>query len=308
MIRRTSNGLPNRETDAQCVVCGGTTTTLFEAMDVNRRVTDERFIYEVCRVCDVIVLANPPADIWRFYRGEYFAEPTRRQLEHASRRESYQLGFVSRHVDGGRLVEIGAAWGTFALNATKSGFEVTALEADERCCSYLERELNIQTIRTRAPHTVLASLPPSAAIALWQTLEHLPDPHATLAAAAENLDAGGVLVIATPNPESLGFRMLRQKWPHVDAPRHLWLLPIDHLAERAASLGLELIELTTSDTGARRWNTFAWQRYFANGAEHAALRVGALALGWMVALASAPFERRGRNGSSYTAVFRKTPV
>jgi len=308
MIRRTRRGLPDRETGARCAVCGGTTKTLFETVDFNRRVTDERFVYEVCQQCDVIVLADPPADMRPFYGTDYFVEPTRRRLERSARRESYQLGFVSRHAGTGRLVEIGAAWGTFALNATKSGFEVTALEADERCCSYLERELGIETIQTRTPHTVLASLPPSAAIAMWQTLEHLPDPHATLAAAAENLDAGGVLVIATPNPESLGFRILRRKWPHVDAPRHLWLLPIDHLTERAASVGLELIELTTSDTGARRWNTFAWQRYFANGAERFALRVGALVLGWMVALAAAPFERRGRNGSSYTAVFRKSPV
>lgn len=308
MIRRTSNGRPNRKTNTQCVVCGGTTTTLFETVDVNRRVTDEPFIYEACRECDVIVLANPPADIRPFYGTDYFAEPTRRQLERAARRESYQLGFVSRHVDAGRLVEIGAAWGTFALNAVNSGFEVTALEADAHCCSYLERELGIETIQTRTPHTVLASLSPSAAIVLWQTLEHLPDPHAMLSAAAENLAAGGVLVIATPNPESLGFRTLGHKWPHVDAPRHLWLLPIDHLAGQAASVGLELVELTTSDTGARRWNTFAWQRYFTNRVRHPALRVGALALGWIIALAAAPFERSGRNGSSYTAVFRKAPT
>lgn len=308
MIRQANTGLPHRDTNAPCVVCGGHAVTLLETVDVNRHINDERFIYEVCQECDVIVLANPPADIRPFYGMDYFAEPTRRQLERAARRESYQLGFVSRHVDAGRLVEIGAAWGTFALNAVRSGFEVTALEADEHCCSYLERELNIRTVQTRAPHTELASLPPSEAIVLWQTLEHLPDPHATLSAAAENLVTGGVLVIATPNPESLGFRILKEKWPHVDAPRHLWLLPIDHLTERAASVGLELIELTTSDTGARRWNTFAWQRHFANSARLPVLRVGALALGWVVALIAAPFERRGRNGSSYTAVFRRASV
>lgn len=288
-----------------CRVCGGPTTASFCTTDVNRKVTDESFSYARCKACGVIILVNPPDDIEPYYGGGYFKEPTRRDLEHAARRESYQLGFVTRHIGAGRLVEIGSAWGTFALNALEFGFDVTALEADERCCAFLERQLDTQVIQTSEPDSVLSSLPPSSAIALWQTLEHLPDPHALVAAAAANLKPGGVLVIATPNPESFGFRVLGAKWPHVDAPRHLWLLPIDHLERWAASVGLELIELTTSDKGARRWNAFAWQRYFMNATELRALRAGAFVIGWIATLALTPFEHRHRRGSSYTAVFRK---
>jgi hypothetical protein len=290
----------------ECRVCGGSTTTVVRTTDVNREITDDSFCYDRCEACEVIVLANRPDDLRTYYGGDYFNEPTRRDLERAARRESYQLGFVTRHVEAGRLIEIGAAWGTFALNAVESGFEVTALEADERCCAFLERELDIQVIPTTEPHLALSSLPPSSAIALWQTLEHLPDPHAVVAAAAANLEPNGVLVIATPNPESFGFRVLGAKWPHVDAPRHLWLLPIDHLANWAASVGLQLIELTTSDKGARRWNAFAWQRYFSNGAKRPVFRAGALVLGWITSFALSPIERRNRHGSSYTVVFRKT--
>ena len=290
----------------ECRVCGGSTTTILSTTDVNRKFTDVSFRYDRCGDCGAITLANPPKDLRTYYGEGYFETPTRRSVEHAARRESYQLGFVTRHVDGGRLIEIGSAWGTFALNAAEYGFDVTALEAAERCCEFLERELDIQVIQTTEPEAVLASLPPSSAIALWQTLEHLPDPHAVVAAAATNLEPHGVLVIATPNPDSFGFRVLGAKWPHVDAPRHLWLLPIDHLERWAASVGLELIELTTSDKGARRWNAFAWQRYFLNGTRLRVGRAGALVLGWVAALALTPLERRHRRGSSYTAVFRKT--
>ena len=304
---RSSGRGGDRTGPSECRVCGGSTTTIVRTADVNRKITDESFCYDRCKACGVIGLANPPNDIRSYYGEGYFEEPTRRGLARAARRESYQLGFVTRHVDAGRLIEIGAAWGTFALNAVEHGFDVTALEADERCCAYLERELDVRVIQTSEPDAVLASLPPSSAIALWQTLEHLPDPHAVVAAAAGNLEPDGVLVIATPNPESFGFRLLGAKWPHVDAPRHLWLLPIDHLERWSASVGLELIEITTSDKGARRWNAFAWQRYFLNGAKWPLLRAGALILGWTTALALTPIERRHGQGSSYTAVFRKTP-
>lgn len=289
-----------------CRVCGGSTTAIFRTTDLNRNITDESFSYARCNACGVIILVNPPDDIRPYYGGDYFNEPTRGDLEYTARREAYQLGFVTRYVDAGHLIEIGAAWGTFALNAVEHGFDVAVLEADEHCCAFLERELDIQVIQTSTPEAVLSSLPSSSAIVLWQTLEHLPDPHAFVTAAAANLEPYGVLVIATPNPESFGFRVLGRKWPHVDAPRHLWLLPIDHLEHWSASVGLELIEVTTSDKGARRWNAFAWQRYFLNGAKWPVLKAGAFILGWITTFVLIPIERRHRRGSSYTAVFRKT--
>ena len=68
----------------------------------------------------------------------------------------------------------------------------------------------------RASET-LAELPPSRVIAAWHVLEHVPRPWALVDAAADNLESGGALVIATPNPRAFGFGVLGGRWPHVDA-------------------------------------------------------------------------------------------
>jgi hypothetical protein len=141
---------------------------------------------------------------------------------------------------------------------------------------------------------------------MWQVIEHLPNPWACLKKAAANLEVGGVLVVATPNPGSLGFRLLRGHWPHVDAPRHLWLIPADLLERKAAEHGLVLETLTARDLGARRWNRFAWERVLMNAAPRSERlqRVG-FAAGVGLSIMAALPERIGFSGSCYTAVFRK---
>ena len=115
-----------------------------------------------------------------------------------------------------------------------------------------------------------------------------------------------MLVIATPNPRALGFRVLRRALaarrrpapPVPDRPRG---------ARRRARRrpGLELVALTDVDPGGLHWNAFAW---------HYALRRPGCSLnrdkaahlaGRMLARALAPVERRGLRGAAYTAIFRK---
>ena len=88
-------------------------------------------------------------------------------------------------------------------------------------------------------------------------IEHLPDPDAVLEVAATNLEPGGVLAIATPNPQSTQFKLMGAHWAHVDAPRHLILL-LD-AQRRAETLGLRQVAVTTSDPSGRHWNRVGWE-------------------------------------------------
>ena len=60
---------------------------------------------------------------------------------------------------------------------------------------------------------------------MWHVIEHLRRPWEVIERAAANLQDGGVLAIATPNPRALQFKLLRRRWAHLDAPRHLFLIP-----------------------------------------------------------------------------------
>ena len=126
-----------------------------------------------------------------------------------------------------------------------------------------------------------------------------------LRSASENLESGGILVIAAPNPESWQFRVMGAQWPHLDAPRHLYLFPITLLADYCASLGLSIEYVTTTDADAKSWNRFGWQRWLMNRFNNRWLERIAYLVGYIISLATAGFDRREPQGSAYTIVFRK---
>ena len=191
------------------------------------------------------------------------------------------------------------------MQAVDAGFDVTVIEMDAAMCDHLTTTLGVTALCSSAPHEALAGLPPSRVIAMWHVLEHLPDPWATLDAAAANLEPGGVIVIAVPNPQALGARVLGARWPHVDAPRHLFLIPAATLARRAEHAGLELVLQTSDDQAARHWNAFGWNYALRLPGSGRFVQHAAQAAGTGIAALLAPIERRDLRGAAYTMVLRK---
>ncbi|MBA2517774.1 MAG: class I SAM-dependent methyltransferase [Solirubrobacterales bacterium] len=289
-----------------CPLCGGATQPAFSAVDRNRGLGDGRaFHYVRCTTCSTLALANPPADLSEYYPPAYYDLPEPADLGRLASSEAHKVDLLSRYVPPGRLVEIGPGFGVFALAARRAGFEVTGIEMDPRCCRYLESNVGVAVVCSDAPANVLGGLPPSRAIALWHSLEHLPAAGQLLESAARALEPGGVLVIAMPNPEALQMRLLGARWAHVDAPRHLALIPLDALTARLALLGLRRAEAAFDDPAGRHWNRFGWEyavrrRPSAGPAGPVARTAGAL-----LALGLRPLERRERRGTAYTALFVK---
>lgn len=291
-----------------CTACGADAPFLFRARDWNRRVSNTWFDYHKCIECGFVLLPNPPADLGRYYGDGYHAFPSRTELDRLARKESYQLGLLTPHVESGRLVEIGPGAGVFAHQAHKAGFSVTTIEMDEACCVHLESVLGVTAVHSEHPEKAITSLPPSQAVVLWQSLEHLPRLWETLEAIVGNLAEDGVLLVATPNPAALAFRLMKARWPHVDAPRHLHLISPEVLTKWLETRDVHRVSLSTNDLGARRWNRFAWQRLLLNSLparENKGVQAAGLIAGAVSSALLSPLELRSRNCSSWTAVFRK---
>jgi 2-polyprenyl-3-methyl-5-hydroxy-6-metoxy-1,4-benzoquinol methylase len=287
-----------------CPLCGADSSFAFSVGDRNRRLSDELFDYERCERCATLFLANVPEDLGRYYPSEYYQLPSAEQLERVRRAEAFKLDLLGVP-PAGRLIEVGPGAGGFAYSARRAGFDVTGIEMDARASDHVREVAGVDVVTSATPHEALAQLPPSRVIALWHVLEHLPDPWACVAAAAENLEPGGRLVIAVPNPESLQMRVLKRDWAHIDAPRHLFLIPSRTLLAQAERHGLECVRLTTRDRGGIYWNRFGWQYALMRPGASRARVVAATAFGVAATLAAAPLELRPLRGAAYTAVLRK---
>ena len=290
-----------------CQVCGGPTAAGFITEDFNRRLSRTRFEYLRCARCGSLALREPPDDLGAYYPPDYYRVPATRAdlLRDGADAERHKLAALQRFVPAGRLVEIGPAVGAFLAVAQEAGYAVEAIEMDELCCRFLENELGVRTTCSHDPAAVLRDDGPFDVIALWHVIEHVPDPAAMIAAAADALAPGGVLALAAPNPEALQLRIFRRRWTHIDAPRHLFLVPLATLARLCTERGLQIASQTTSDHAAQGWNLFGWRESLA-GLVNNRRGAGPLRLiGSVIARAAAPIERRGRLGATYTLLVQR---
>jgi len=171
----------------------------------------------------------------------------------------------------------------------------------------------VRAINSIDPVDAMQYLEPYDVIALWHVIEHLPYAWSVLNAICEKIKPGGILVIAFVNPEAFQFRILGRYWLHLDAPRHVMLIPTRLLINQIESLGLKLEMLTMSDEGTQICNKAGWTNFFlhkytqrfSNKLLLSVLRFLMGKIQKMVCFLVAPIERTDGKGSAYTMVFRK---
>jgi SAM-dependent methyltransferase len=291
-----------------CRFCGASASRRFTTRDWNRRLSDEDFTYYRCPSCGVTFLSAIPDDLGRYYPPEYYPMPgSLAELATVAEAERYKIDLVRRYKPQGRLLEIGPATGAFAYLAKQAGFMVEAIEMDAACCQFLEQVVGVRAIHSADAAGALGGLDGYDAIALWHVIEHLPDPWETLDAARQRLRPGGVLLIATPNPASFQFRIFGRYWAHLDAPRHLELLPVERLIRWGEGAGLRVVLKTTTDPGGLGWNLFSWEESLANlVARSTGRRRTPILPGRGLSRLMRPVERGRRFlGTTYTLVFQR---
>jgi SAM-dependent methyltransferase len=79
------------------------------------------------------------------------------------------------------------------------------------------------------------------------SLEHMPDPVATLNAAHEKLATGGVCLVRLPTTSSEAWTVYKQDWLQIDAPRHTVIPSRKGMALAADTVGLQ-VETTFDDS------------------------------------------------------------
>jgi 2-polyprenyl-3-methyl-5-hydroxy-6-metoxy-1,4-benzoquinol methylase len=294
-----------------CGICGGQARPFLCVRDYNRRVSDEVFHYHRCEECQSLFLDPAPDDLGPYYPDDYYQFPlTLAARAAAAEPERHKLDLLARYVPQGSVLEIGPGGGGFAFLAERAGYDFTAIEMEGEACRYLEEQVGVKVMHSADPRGAMEeSGHIYDAIAMWHVLEHLRDPIAVLATAARLVRPGGSLVVAVPNPAALQLRIFRRFWTHIDAPRHLQLIPSRRLVEALTRLGLEVVFNTCTDEGGLGWDAFGWQFSTAN------LLTGPLAwlprfrllrllrpLAAVVVALARPLERRPGRGTTYTLV------
>ncbi|MCF6245789.1 MAG: class I SAM-dependent methyltransferase [Desulfobacula sp.] len=289
-----------------CSYCHTEAKPYFRSRDYNRRVTQEIFAYYCCPNCGLIFIFPVPEDLGDYYPPTYhFAPETLGILKANAAHERYKIKIIQQYVKQGGLLEIGPSYGCFTYLAKNAGFEAEAIEMDAECSKFLNEVAGILTINSSDVCGALRTVKSYDVIAMWHVIEHLPNPWETLEGICEKLNYNGILVLAAPNPDAFQFHILGRYWPHLDAPRHVMLIPIKLLVEKMEALGMRVELITTTDEGGLGWNIFGWEFFFSNMCADLMVKKMLKIVGRAAARLFSLIEKMEGKGSAYTLVFRK---
>jgi len=128
------------------------------------------------------------------------------------------LGYLP-YEGSGRLLDFGCGTGGYVAKMTVAGWKAAGIDVSHRAV-LAGREAGLTILEGTLPGV---ALPDESfdVVTMWQALEHVPSPRATLAAAWRLLAPGGRLVVALPRLDSLEARWFGSRWFPLELPRHL---------------------------------------------------------------------------------------
>lgn len=149
---------------------------------------------------------------------------------------------IMRYKRQGRLLDVGCATGDF-LDAMRSypGWEVYGIELNEYASEYARTRLGL-VVKTGTLDSVDFPEHWFDVVTLWNVLEHLPDPLSALKTTHRLLKPGGLLVLNTPNLDSLDARIFGPYWIGYELPRHLYVFSRRTLRALVEKAGFSILK------------------------------------------------------------------
>ena len=269
-----------RTQDILCDLCGNNNTDfLFNAID-RLHGCEGTFIYVKCKSCGLVYM-NPqisPDAIKRFYPNDYSPHCVKEKVSHKSGkpliakikniRKSFfnNVKLISsvrkKLTPQSRFLDVGCGNGSF-LNQMKN----------DTCCQVDGIDISSKAIQTAKEHYGInifqgciteAPFPHNSfdVITSWWSLEHVTNPSQVLRKMACLLKNDGYCVIGVPNINSFNAKLFKDKWYHLDCPRHLYLYSPDTITRLLDKAGF-IVEKIIFDKTPKSFLR-SLQYYFSN--------------------------------------------
>ncbi|PQV57273.1 methyltransferase family protein [Sediminibacterium magnilacihabitans] len=220
-----------------CLVCGSTDREFNIQLD-------GMAIYQ-CKSCSLAYVDPFPVYAGDVYEQTYFNKSL---VSYDSMRDyrikrfgMERIRLIKKYVQKGKLLDIGCGVGWFLEAAKTEGFEIYGQEISKELGEYTQEKLGITVFSEN-----LAEIKETFdVITMFDLLEHVMDPVKLIEQSKRLLNEGGIIVVFTPNYDSLGIQLLKEHSSLVCPPAHLTYFTKQSVEKLAELTGMSLVHLET---------------------------------------------------------------
>ena len=168
-----------------------------------------------CNACNNGFLYPVPKNLFSFYPPSYWKYPGQLSYIRSSLHILLQIrrkNWVEKYIKSGKILDVGAGEGVFG-KILGSNFEVTNLESPFAKVSN-KNVVKIDFLKWKTDKKF-------DGIIFLESLEHVPSPQEYLKKAKSLLNKGGYIFVECPRFDCWESKLFKDKWLHLDIPRHL---------------------------------------------------------------------------------------
>ncbi len=280
----------------------------FETKDYNRKYSNLVFEYYFCKECKTISLKNIPRKKEYLYQDNYYSTKSKIAILKDNMNRILYLRKINLKKKS-NIFEIGSGYGEFLYCAKKEGFNPTGFDINPKLNKYTMKNYKIKTITKKNISQVKKKYD---LIVSWHSLEHFKNPFSTLKALDKLCKKNSYIILSLPNIRAFGFKLLKEKWPHIDAPRHINLIDFETIIKIFEKKNYELIDIKTNDDDSKYNNRLSYAIFFSNFFNNKSffnlnkfMKYIFQLLGIIARIIFIPLEERKLNGSSYNIILKK---
>lgn len=150
---------------------------------------------------------------------------------------------IMRFKQNGNLLEVGCSTGFFLDISRSKGWNVSGIEISEFSSQYAKKHFGLEVINDDFLNVPLAE-ESFDVIAMWDTIEHLPDPIGAIKKAYKILKPKGIFSILTGDIDSYTSRFLGANWRLMTPPLHLYFFSHNTLARALSENGFRILSIS----------------------------------------------------------------
>ncbi len=247
--------------DDRCPVCGSSDAKAFaHAKDVEYRTDDRLYNYVRCKACESVYLMNPPKnELQRIYPANYYSfgdlehPPFLERIKAALERRLFRR--ILKRIPGSslRVLDVGGGTGWLLTRMRRCDARISEthiVDINAQARPYASKAGHVYHLSAIEAFTSDLRFD---SILMLNLIEHVADPVTVLRSLKALLAPGGVLLIKTPNVDTLDARLFRRwYWGGLHCPRHFVLFTRDSLIAAAERCGLRC-ERVWYTQGAPQW-------------------------------------------------------